>query len=98
MGFAYAGMVVPILLRRHSARLRALAVHIGGATIVYAPWIADRNPIRNVSKCSEYHFAYSKCTLPVKVSTPVVGEVKTTEKSPCPRRVAKAPVPSNTSQ
>jgi len=38
--FAYAAMVLPSLLRRRSARARAVALHVGVATAVYAPWIA----------------------------------------------------------
>ncbi len=38
--FAYAAKVLPNLLRRHSARASAVALHVGVATAVYAPWIA----------------------------------------------------------
>jgi hypothetical protein len=37
--FAYAAMVLPHLLRRHSARAGAVALHLGVATALYVPWI-----------------------------------------------------------
>ena len=37
--FAYAAAVLPHLLHRRSARGRAVALHLGVATALYAPWI-----------------------------------------------------------
>ena len=38
--FAYAAMIIPNLLRKRSARARAVGLHVAVATAVYLPWIA----------------------------------------------------------
>jgi len=38
--FAYAAIIIPNLVRKHSARAGAVALHVAAATGMYVPWIA----------------------------------------------------------